>query len=108
MLILLFLFALFRQLQGAPLAAHNDTFPTVHNLPRRSDVVFGTRTTSDIVTSCLATIFACTWTAIHPNIPSPVGLALEHLQTTPGHDDIRLISSGIYHPLGVQAVYRRE
>ncbi|TDL17938.1 hypothetical protein BD410DRAFT_775534 [Rickenella mellea] len=29
------------------------------------------RTTSDIIWSCLTTIFACTWVAIHPNIPAP-------------------------------------
>ncbi|KAK0200581.1 hypothetical protein DFS33DRAFT_1508887 [Desarmillaria ectypa] len=28
------------------------------------------RTTWDIVRSCLATIFACTWLAVHPNVPS--------------------------------------
>ncbi|KAF8173475.1 hypothetical protein BJ912DRAFT_822147, partial [Pholiota molesta] len=28
------------------------------------------RTVNDIVISCLATIFACTWSAIHPNIPA--------------------------------------
>ncbi|OAX37467.1 hypothetical protein K503DRAFT_792920 [Rhizopogon vinicolor AM-OR11-026] len=27
------------------------------------------RTLSDIIWSCTATLFACTWTAIHPNIP---------------------------------------
>ncbi|KJA18687.1 hypothetical protein HYPSUDRAFT_205206 [Hypholoma sublateritium FD-334 SS-4] len=73
MLILLFVFALFRHLQGAPLTPDegglDDTFPASHIQPR-VEVVFGSRTTSDIVTSCLATIFACTWTAIHPNIPS--------------------------------------
>ncbi|KAI0043362.1 hypothetical protein FA95DRAFT_1498730 [Auriscalpium vulgare] len=29
------------------------------------------RTTSNIVLSCLATIFACVWTAVHRNIPRP-------------------------------------
>ncbi|KAK0451174.1 uncharacterized protein EV420DRAFT_1274469 [Desarmillaria tabescens] len=28
------------------------------------------RTTWDIIWSCIATIFACTWLAVHPNIPS--------------------------------------
>ncbi|KAK0472516.1 hypothetical protein IW261DRAFT_1343509 [Armillaria novae-zelandiae] len=28
------------------------------------------RTTLDIVWSCLATIFACTWLAVHPNVPN--------------------------------------
>ncbi|KAF9444793.1 hypothetical protein P691DRAFT_834480 [Macrolepiota fuliginosa MF-IS2] len=30
-----------------------------------------TRSTQDIIWSCLATIFACTWVAVHPNIPGP-------------------------------------
>ncbi|KXN82158.1 hypothetical protein AN958_02967 [Leucoagaricus sp. SymC.cos] len=29
------------------------------------------RTTMNILWSCLATIFACTWVAVHPNIPGP-------------------------------------
>ena len=29
------------------------------------------RTISNIVWSCLATIFSCTWVAVHPNIPCP-------------------------------------
>ena len=75
MLVLFFLFALFRHLQGAPIASDNcgssaDALTAAHLQPR-ADVVFGTRTTSDIVASCLATSFACTWTTIHPNIPSP-------------------------------------
>jgi hypothetical protein len=28
-----------------------------------------TRTLWDIISSCAATLFACTWTVIHPNIP---------------------------------------
>ncbi|KAJ7321537.1 hypothetical protein DFH08DRAFT_753632 [Mycena albidolilacea] len=30
------------------------------------------RTTWNILWSCLATIFSCTWVAVHPNIPRPV------------------------------------
>jgi hypothetical protein len=29
------------------------------------------RTTSSIVYSCALTLFACTWTAVHPNLPGP-------------------------------------
>jgi hypothetical protein len=29
------------------------------------------RTISNIVWSCIVTIFACTWIAIHPNVPKP-------------------------------------
>lgn len=35
------------------------------------DNKFGHRDISDIIISCFATIFACTWSAVHPNIPSP-------------------------------------
>lgn len=29
------------------------------------------RTISSIIWSCLATVFACSWVSVHPNIPSP-------------------------------------
>ncbi|KAF8171311.1 hypothetical protein BJ912DRAFT_911624 [Pholiota molesta] len=32
---------------------------------------FGQRSVNDIVVSCFATLYACTWSAIHPNIPAP-------------------------------------
>ena len=32
---------------------------------------FGSRSVYGILLSCLSTIFACTWIAIHPNIPAP-------------------------------------
>lgn len=35
-----------------------------------SDILY-CRTIFGIVWSCLATIFACTWVAVHPNVPSP-------------------------------------
>ncbi|KJA17244.1 hypothetical protein HYPSUDRAFT_192512 [Hypholoma sublateritium FD-334 SS-4] len=76
MLIVFLLFALFRLPKGAPLTDnHVDTPELIGNgqdLLPRADITFGTRQTSDIVISCLATIFACTWTAVHPNIPSPM------------------------------------
>ena len=31
----------------------------------------GTRTLWNIITSCVTTLFACAWTAIHPNMPGP-------------------------------------
>ncbi|TFK52219.1 hypothetical protein OE88DRAFT_1372142 [Heliocybe sulcata] len=33
--------------------------------------LYNCRTISSIVWSCLATIFACTWSAVHPNVPPP-------------------------------------
>jgi hypothetical protein len=29
------------------------------------------RTLQEVIISCLATIFACTWVALHPNVPNP-------------------------------------
>ena len=36
-----------------------------------TDNIYGTRSLSSIIWSCLAIIFACTWIAVHPNIPGP-------------------------------------
>jgi len=46
--------------QALPLAAISQT------LPPTADAI---RTKSNIVWSCLFTIFSCTWAAVHPNIP---------------------------------------
>ncbi|KAJ3566628.1 hypothetical protein NP233_g6878 [Leucocoprinus birnbaumii] len=47
----------------------------ISELDRRQDTVNQStddlRTTRDIIWSCLATIFACTWIAMHPNLPDP-------------------------------------
>lgn len=40
-------------------------------LPERFHVSSQDRTLQDIIWSCLVTIFACTWVAVHPNIPGP-------------------------------------
>ena len=37
----------------------------------RSADIFGTRSIWNIIWSCFSTIFACTWIAVHPNIPAP-------------------------------------
>ncbi|KAF9474067.1 hypothetical protein BDN70DRAFT_816330, partial [Pholiota conissans] len=72
MLIVLLLFALFQSLQGLPLSSPTDPpddFSTF--CLRDTESHFGQRTVNDIIISCFATIFACTWSAIHPNIPAP-------------------------------------
>ncbi|KAF9473975.1 hypothetical protein BDN70DRAFT_816449, partial [Pholiota conissans] len=72
MLIVLLLFALFQSLQGVPLSSPTnppDDFSTF--CLRDTESHFGQRTVYDIIISCFATIFACTWSAIHPNIPAP-------------------------------------
>ncbi|KAJ3572089.1 hypothetical protein NP233_g3323 [Leucocoprinus birnbaumii] len=38
------------------------------------------RTTSEIIWSCIGTIFACTWVAIHPNLPGPYDSGLQLLK----------------------------
>ncbi|KAF5354070.1 hypothetical protein D9756_007251 [Leucocoprinus leucothites] len=44
--------------------------PVLRDVP--SSPEFGRyRTTSQIIWACLSTMFACTWVAIHPNIPGP-------------------------------------
>ncbi|KAF8175398.1 hypothetical protein BJ912DRAFT_1075237 [Pholiota molesta] len=71
MLIVLLIFALIRTLRGVPLASPSDSpdpFPVL--TLRDTQTHFGQRTVNDIVISCFATIFACTWSAIHPNIPA--------------------------------------
>ncbi|KAF8170354.1 hypothetical protein BJ912DRAFT_997550 [Pholiota molesta] len=71
MLIILLFFALIRTLRGFPLASSvegSDTYLTLD--PRDSQTHFGQRRVNDIVISCAVTIFACTWSAIHPNIPA--------------------------------------
>ena len=44
------------------------------------------RSTWEILWTCLATIFACTWVSIHPNIPSSkdgrIRIALQRLELT--------------------------
>lgn len=37
----------------------------------RNDDTFGTRSMWGITWSCLSTIFACAWIAVHPNMPGP-------------------------------------
>lgn len=74
MLILIFIIALIRHLQDAPSVVTPNENPDLVNILFR-DIIpnshFVTRGVNDIVISCVATIFACTWTAMHPNIPSP-------------------------------------
>jgi hypothetical protein len=51
--------------EGAPIIPENAT-------PQESGITCQQfRTISSIVYSCLLTLFACTWTAVHPNLPAP-------------------------------------
>jgi hypothetical protein len=69
MSIVLLLLALTRTLHGFPVAPTSP--PVSAPGPRDTQVHFGARGVNDIIISCFATIFACTWSAVHPNIPAP-------------------------------------
>lgn len=73
MLILLLLLVLFRNMHGSLFSNGQTDIAVAGNgdLLPRGTIASGTRTISDIVISCLATIIACTWTAVHPNISAP-------------------------------------
>ncbi|KAF9446186.1 hypothetical protein P691DRAFT_674166 [Macrolepiota fuliginosa MF-IS2] len=42
-----------------------------HDLPQVTQQCIPVRTPHQIIWSCLATIFACTWVAVHPSVPTP-------------------------------------
>ncbi|KAF9471545.1 hypothetical protein BDN70DRAFT_819844, partial [Pholiota conissans] len=71
MLIILLFFASFQTLQGLPLSSPTNPLDDFSTFCLRDESHFGQRTVRDILISCFATIFACTWSAIHPNIPAP-------------------------------------
>ena len=61
------------QTQAAPLTSHlaeTSSNATLLNTPACICPAID-RSVWDIVWSCLATIFACSWLSIHPNIPGP-------------------------------------
>ncbi|KAF7370050.1 hypothetical protein MSAN_00635000 [Mycena sanguinolenta] len=58
------------------LSTNSSTAPLSHPLDIRDatdtcDDINNCRTLFSIVWSCLATIFACTWVSVHPNVPPP-------------------------------------
>ncbi|KAF9476289.1 hypothetical protein BDN70DRAFT_882606 [Pholiota conissans] len=69
MLFILILFSLFRSLRGSPLEPFADPadFPSLDS--RDTNIHFGQRGVSDIITSCFTTILACTWSALHLDVP---------------------------------------
>jgi hypothetical protein len=70
MLILLAAFYLLHKVLALPIGP----IPTINIEGRASplcDDLRTCRTISDIIWSCIVTIFACTWVAIHPNVPRP-------------------------------------
>jgi len=53
---------------GRPWPASAHPIAALH--PRLAEEFYGNRSVWDIIRSCFATLFACTWVAVHPNIPS--------------------------------------
>lgn len=77
MIILFLILSFLRTLQGAPIPTASSL-----NLLNTDDLLtrdgsagdsngLTTRTTYQLVRSCLLTIFACVWKSVHPNIPGP-------------------------------------
>jgi hypothetical protein len=66
-----------RQLAGAPIPTYSTGISSTVSLLLYARVDGDScaqsdqRSIGDIVWGCLVTIFACTWLAVHPNIPSP-------------------------------------
>jgi hypothetical protein len=67
MILLLYAFLFCVPFVRASLPGLNDT--SIHTLDSSTCSPCNTRTLWDIISSCGLTLFACTWTAIHPNIP---------------------------------------
>ena len=44
------------------------------NAPYSCNDIDNCRTRWSIAMSCLSTIFLCTWVAVHPNLPEPIGI----------------------------------
>ena len=71
MLFLIFIYYLVRGASESINASPIPSLDTRSSDPKRCVDLSHCRTIWNIVWSCLATIFSCTWVAIHPNIPCP-------------------------------------
>jgi hypothetical protein len=61
---------------GHLLSRNGSAAPDLHTLndraaPDSCNDINNCRKLFDIVWGCLATIFACTWVSVHPNVPAP-------------------------------------
>ena len=56
-------------IEAMPITTTGLLEPSFPRLDRRLDHTTKTRSTFEILWSCWTTIFICTWTAMHPNIP---------------------------------------
>lgn len=57
-----------------------DPSPGLSILSRQTQQCSSSRTINHILWSCLTIIFACTWVAIHPNLPGPKDSAFQRLR----------------------------
>lgn len=72
MLIIVFLSAAFDLASNEPAMPSTTEFDVATHVTvfgRKLPAHTGSRTVQDIIWSCLATIFACAWVAVHPNVP---------------------------------------
>ncbi|KAF7369989.1 hypothetical protein MSAN_00628800 [Mycena sanguinolenta] len=67
LLILIAVYLLSQDSNAAPLPHPPDARATTDSC----DDINSCRTLFSIVWGCLATIFACTWVSVHPNVPPP-------------------------------------
>ena len=65
MLFLFFIYSLSARALPVPAIDISNTSPLCTDIDN-------CRTLTDIIRSCLSTIFLCTWVAMHPNVPEPV------------------------------------
>jgi hypothetical protein len=63
LLSLLHLVALNCPVSGDPLRSREEPIPSEPDIDNR--------TLFNIISGCLATVFACTWVTVHPNVPGP-------------------------------------
>ena len=70
---MLFLIFIYYLVQGVSESIDASPIPSLDKLSEsaRCTDLTHCRTVWNIIWSCLATIFSCTWVAVHPNIPCP-------------------------------------
>lgn len=56
-----------------PIPVNSGELPLLHRsyIPSCSTTAFDQRSKPEIIWECLATLFACSWVAVHPNVPPP-------------------------------------
>ncbi|KAJ6460186.1 hypothetical protein C8R45DRAFT_879422, partial [Mycena sanguinolenta] len=68
---MLLILAAFNLLSTNSRAVSHPQSPEARTSSDSCDHINSCRTLFDIVWSCLATIFSCTWVSVHPNVPPP-------------------------------------